>query len=172
MRHRPARERRLRISLSRFGETQAQIAILDYGVGISGDHLGKVFDAFWTTKTLGMGMGLAVCKSIVESCGGRIWVESNFFFQAEDGIRDGTVTGVQTCALPILPYACTSAGAAGNPSAAMSHVRLPAFTSLSVWSMKSGSSSTSSRLFPFRMRSRTRSEERRVGKECKSWLET
>ena len=75
MRQRPARERRLRIALSRIGETAAQIAIRDSGMGISGDDLGKVFDAFWTTKTLGMGMGLAVCKSIVESGGGRIWVE-------------------------------------------------------------------------------------------------
>jgi signal transduction histidine kinase len=34
-----------------------------------------VFDAFWTTKEQGMGMGLAVCRNIVESQGGRIWLE-------------------------------------------------------------------------------------------------
>ena len=105
MRQRPAQERKLRIAVSRIGETAAQIAVRDSGMGISDDDLEKVFDAFWTTKTLGMGMGLAVCKSIVDSYGGRIWVERNndrgvtFFFtlplaieaQSAPEIQDATV---------------------------------------------------------------------------------
>jgi two-component system sensor kinase FixL len=77
MRQRPAPERRLRIEVSRIDDTAARIAVRDSGMGISDDDLEQVFHAFWTTKTLGMGMGLAVCKSIVDSCGGRIWVERN-----------------------------------------------------------------------------------------------
>ena len=77
MRQRPAPERKLRIGVEHAGGTTAQVAVSDSGTGISDDDLGKVFDAFWTTKTHGMGMGLAVCKSIVESNGGRIWVERN-----------------------------------------------------------------------------------------------
>ena len=86
MRQQPAHERRLRITLARTGQNTATVAVRDSGTGIAGDDLEKVFDAFWTTKSLGMGMGLAVCKSIIESYGGRIWVEPNkdrgvtFFF--------------------------------------------------------------------------------------------
>src|SRR2546430_12543431 len=71
-----------------------------------------------------------------------------FFFQAEDGIRDLTVTGVQTCALPIcLP-----------PSRAPRRVR---FT----WSAGARATSCSAAGRPML---RARSEERRVGKECRS----
>jgi signal transduction histidine kinase len=77
MRQQPPRDRRLRVEVSLIGETAAQIAIRDSGAGIPGDDHARVFDAFWTTKPLGMGMGLAICRSIVDSYGGRIWVEAN-----------------------------------------------------------------------------------------------
>src|SRR3989337_4064876 len=60
-----------------------------------------------------------------------------FLFQAEDGIRDATVTGVQTCALPICPQSCPRRG--GCPAASARPAR-----------------------------GGRRSEERRVGKECRS----
>src|SRR5690348_17865730 len=80
-----------------------------------------------------------------------------FFFQAEDGIRDGRVTGVQTCALPIWYR--------------RKHRRPPVLTSIPIASptrsCSPGSSppttSSSARRLPAR-----RSEERRVGKECRS----
>ena len=53
------------------------IAVRDSGAGIPADSLPKVFDAFWTTKTQGLGMGLPVSRAIVESHGGRIWCEAN-----------------------------------------------------------------------------------------------
>lgn len=50
--------------------------IRDCGGGII-DHPDKIFEPFFTTKEHGMGMGLAICRSIIESHGGRLWVEAN-----------------------------------------------------------------------------------------------
>jgi signal transduction histidine kinase len=72
----PDGERRLWISLSRDGE-RPLLAVRDSGSGIPQDHLEKVFDKFYTTKAHGLGMGLAVCRSIVEAHGGTIWAEPN-----------------------------------------------------------------------------------------------
>src|SRR5439155_11542948 len=77
-----------------------------------------------------------------------------FFFQAEDGIRDGHVTGVQTCALPISRYA--GAGVAGRLVEALRGQPSPRGGGLQL-GQRGG------QLGPF-----ARSEERRVGKECRS----
>jgi PAS domain S-box-containing protein len=74
---RAAGERRLHVSVSRPDGPVARITVRDAGAGIPKDELGKVFDAFRSTKPQGMGMGLAVCRSIVESHGGSVWLESN-----------------------------------------------------------------------------------------------
>jgi signal transduction histidine kinase len=73
----PARRRRLRVEVGRTAQDKIRFAVRDSGVGISREALDKVFDAFWTTKSNGTGMGLTVCNSIIEAHGGRIWIERN-----------------------------------------------------------------------------------------------
>jgi C4-dicarboxylate-specific signal transduction histidine kinase len=53
------------------------VAVRDSGSGIDLDRIERVFEAFYTTKPAGMGMGLSICRSIIESHGGRLWAEAN-----------------------------------------------------------------------------------------------
>src|SRR5437762_5753518 len=82
-----------------------------------------------------------------------VWLErllnqdKSFFFQAEDGIRDTSVTGVQTCALPIYP------------------LRFATTMEMSRWRTAGDAMATA---FGSRKPKPRRSEERRVGKECRS----
>jgi two-component system sensor kinase FixL len=66
----------MRITLITTGE-DAQVAVRDWGPGIADDQRGKVFDSFWTTKSQGMGIGLPISRSIIESHGGRLWWENH-----------------------------------------------------------------------------------------------
>jgi signal transduction histidine kinase len=56
---------------------QIEISVNDTGPGLTSGKTDKIFDAFFTTKPQGSGMGLAISKSIVESHGGRIWANGN-----------------------------------------------------------------------------------------------
>ena len=53
------------------------VAVRDSGPGIDPQHLERVFEPFYTTKTSGIGMGLSICRSIIDAHGGRLWVEAN-----------------------------------------------------------------------------------------------
>jgi signal transduction histidine kinase len=52
---------------------RVQISVSDTGVGLPADKAEQIFDAFFTTKPEGSGMGLAISRSIIESHGGRVW---------------------------------------------------------------------------------------------------
>jgi C4-dicarboxylate-specific signal transduction histidine kinase len=59
------------------GEPAALMAVHDLGIGVEPGHMARLFDAFYTTKPQGMGMGLRISRSIVEARGGRLWAEPN-----------------------------------------------------------------------------------------------
>jgi C4-dicarboxylate-specific signal transduction histidine kinase len=53
------------------------VMVRDSGPGIDPEHLERVFEAFYTTKSNGVGMGLSICRSIIEAHGGRLWADAN-----------------------------------------------------------------------------------------------
>ncbi|HET9376012.1 MAG TPA: ATP-binding protein [Chthoniobacterales bacterium] len=71
------RARELIIRTSRVKDTEAQMAVQDSGTGFDLESAQRMFDAFHTTKPGGLGMGLSISRSIVESHGGRLWAVSN-----------------------------------------------------------------------------------------------
>jgi signal transduction histidine kinase len=71
------RPRELLVRSRQHESDKVLVAIEDSGIGIDRDNLEKIFNAFYTTKSHGMGMGLAISRSIVENHGGRLWAVSN-----------------------------------------------------------------------------------------------
>jgi PAS domain S-box-containing protein len=71
------RSRELVIRTSHSDRDHVMIAVQDTGVGIAANDLDHVFSAFFTTKPGGMGMGLSISRSIIESHGGRLWATPN-----------------------------------------------------------------------------------------------
>jgi signal transduction histidine kinase len=59
------------------GDGEVEVAVRDAGPGMNPQDLARMFDAFFTTKRNGMGMGLSISRTIVEAHGGRIWAERN-----------------------------------------------------------------------------------------------
>ena len=96
--------RLLRIRTGRYGEKAIAVAVEDSGPGIDPKQLQGIFDAFVTTKAQGMGLGLAICRRIIESHGGQISALSDgksgalFQFvlpiQLPDGDANATTSGV------------------------------------------------------------------------------
>lgn len=71
------RAREVMVMTERDAGDAVRLLVRDAGVGIDGDDLDKLFDAFYTTKSGGMGIGLSVSRSIVERHHGRLWAERN-----------------------------------------------------------------------------------------------
>jgi len=69
--------RELSISTGQSQVGGALVAVIDTGPGIDPEHLERVFEAFYTTKSGGMGVGLTICQSVIKAHGGRLWAEAN-----------------------------------------------------------------------------------------------
>jgi signal transduction histidine kinase len=71
------RPRELVIQSRQDGTQQVLVSVTDCGIGISAKDADRLFNAFFTTKASGMGMGLSICRSIIEAHGGRLWATAN-----------------------------------------------------------------------------------------------
>ncbi len=84
---------KLTVKTDRSDNGDVLVAVTDRGTGIRPNELDRVFKPFHTTKTANLGMGLAICRSIIEAHGGRLWAEPNigpgttFKFTLPIGIR-------------------------------------------------------------------------------------
>jgi signal transduction histidine kinase len=67
----------LRIRTSAHGSEFVLVSVQDSGIGLSAEQTDRLFEAFYSTKPDGMGMGLSISRSIAEAHGGRLWAESN-----------------------------------------------------------------------------------------------
>jgi signal transduction histidine kinase len=71
------RARELVITTRNIDPDQVQVTVEDSGVGLDPNTMARIFEPFYTTKSGGMGMGLSISRSIVQSHGGRLWATAN-----------------------------------------------------------------------------------------------
>jgi two-component system sensor kinase FixL len=91
--HKPG-DRHLSVGVSQAGSRSLEICVRDSGVGLDDESYQRVFEPFYSTKKGGMGMGLSISKTIVQSHGGKLWAQNNrgpgaaFYFTVP--VEDGT----------------------------------------------------------------------------------
>jgi len=71
------RARELLITSRNTDPDQVEVTVEDSGTGLDPDASARIFDAFYTTKPAGMGMGLSICRSILQAHHGRLWATAN-----------------------------------------------------------------------------------------------
>jgi signal transduction histidine kinase len=69
--------RELLISTGTAESGEVLVAVRDSGPGLAPAALERLFEAFYTTKPNGLGLGLSICRSIIEAHGGRLWASAN-----------------------------------------------------------------------------------------------
>ena len=67
----------LNVASRRTEDDQLLVSVSDHGIGFPGENLDEIFEAFYTTKPQGTGMGLSISRRIIESHGGRLWARAN-----------------------------------------------------------------------------------------------
>ena len=73
----PSRRRELVVAAAAAGPDMVEVAVADTGPGLTPKVAGRLFEPFVSTKPGGMGVGLSICRTIVEAHGGRLWAEPN-----------------------------------------------------------------------------------------------
>lgn len=71
------RARELLVTTQTSGDGAVLVSVRDSGIGIKPQEIDRIYDTFFTTKPMGMGMGLSISRSIIEAHGGRIWAAAN-----------------------------------------------------------------------------------------------
>ena len=89
---------RVRVTTTNSGEN-VEVTIADNGPGLGGSTMAHLFEPFYTTKPDGMGLGLAICRSIVEAHGGRMWADGTPEGGAEFGFNLQTINNSEAQAL-------------------------------------------------------------------------
>ena len=77
MSYEPRDERQIDIVTAGEGKDSVKVSVIDQGIGIPDEKLEMVFAPFFTSKETGLGLGLAICRSIVTAHGGRLWAVNN-----------------------------------------------------------------------------------------------
>ena len=75
--HMPPNDRKLTIGAICNSDGAVELSVSDRGVGVGPERLEEIFEPFVTTKDSGLGLGLAICRSIVSAHGGRLWAVNN-----------------------------------------------------------------------------------------------
>jgi C4-dicarboxylate-specific signal transduction histidine kinase len=90
------RPRVLRVATKQHEANSVLVTVQDSGVGLRPEDLEQLFETFYTTKPGGLGIGLSISRSIIESLGGRLWAECNVgpgaTFQFTLPVNHGTIT--------------------------------------------------------------------------------
>src|SRR5260370_30288139 len=142
--------RELLISTEQSQTEGVLVSVRDSGPGIDPDHLDRVFEAFYTTKSSGVGMGLSICRSIIDAHGGQLWADMNasrgaVFQFTLPGAEKELTTSPQAAQQNREPHEDTASDGSHQPAC-----------------------EGNKRPHPSGHGRGRRSEERRVGKECRS----